>query len=292
MDPQTIEDIILRNSRRGMEQLRPYLPQRFCEQAARHILSWPRGAVLLATGFYVAGHAETDGPAGTVVLAKALRKLGFSPCVLTDENCSRYFEPEGLNVIYMPYGGEESFTARILEQTAPVGMISVERCGRNVRGDYANMHGNSIRTHTAQIDRLFDEAYGKVPTIGIGDGGNEIGMGNLADVIAEKLSLVPCRTKVDDLVIAAVSNWGAYGIAAYLEILSGEAVFPDVSGVLAYLQRTVSLGSVDGALEQNVCSVDGYPLSESLEIYEALRQAVAAYKDAATSCTVPSGIRE
>ena len=292
MNGQTIEDIILRYSRRGMEILRPYLPDRYCAEAAEHILSWPRGTVLLATGFYVAGHAETDGPAGTVVLAKALQKLGFAPCVLTDENCSRYFEPEGLDVIYMPYEEGADFGVRVLEQFAPAGMISVERCGRNVRGDYANMHGTSIRTHTAQIDRLFDEAYGKVPTIGVGDGGNEIGMGNLADVIAEKLAIVPCRTKVDDLVIATVSNWGAYGITAYLEILSGKEAFPDVSGVLAYLERTVLLGSVDGALEKNVCSVDGYTLQESMDVYESLRQAVQAQKGSATSCTVPSGIRE
>jgi hypothetical protein len=283
MNPEPfIEDIILKFSRRGMERLRPYLSKRYCEDAAKEILSWQRGPVLLATGFYVAGHAETDGPAGTVVLAKALQKLGFAPFVLTDENCSHYFEPEGLDTIYMSYEEGEDFCLSLLADLQPSGLISIERCGRNAEGDYANMHGESIRSHTAQIDRLFDAAYGKVPTIGVGDGGNEIGMGNLADVIEQELSLVPCRTKTDRLVIATVSNWGAYGIAAYLQILSGVPVFPPVEEVKTYLAQTVELGSVDGMSEENVCRVDGFSLAESEEVYAALQEAV-------TSCTVPSG---
>ncbi len=273
MTPETIEDIILKFSRRGMEKLRPHLPANFCEEAAKEILSWEKGTVLLTTGFYVAGHAETDGPAGTVVLAKALRTLGFQSFILTDENCSHYFEPEGLDTIYMSYEEGDGFCLSLLERLQPVGLVSIERCGRNAKGDYANMHGESIRSHTAQIDRLFDAAYGKVPTIGVGDGGNEIGMGNLADVIETELDLVPCRTKADRLVIATVSNWGAYGIAAYLAKLSGKAVFPPVEDVKAYLRRTVSLGSVDGRSEQNVCTVDGYTPAESEEVYAALRQA-------------------
>ena len=276
MDHETIEDIILKYSHRGMDALRPYLPQYFCGDAAKEILSWRRGPVLLATGFYVAGHAETDGPAGTVVLAKALQKLGFEPFVLTDETCSHYFEPEGLKTVYMSYEEGDAFCLSLLRSMQPAGLISIERCGENVRGDYVNMHGESIRSHTAQIDRLFDAAYGNVPTIGIGDGGNEIGMGNLADVIAEKLPLVPCRTKVDRLVIATVSNWGAYGIAACLQKLSGVPVFPAFEEVKAYVQRTLLLGSVDGATEENVCMVDGFSLTESEEVYEALRQAAGA----------------
>ena len=277
MDPkQTIEDIILMDSHRGMDLLRPYLPPAFCEDAAKEILSWKRGPVLLATGFYVAGHAETDGPAGTVVLAKALQKLGFEPCILTDEACSHYFEPEGLDVIYMGLSDGGAFEDELLRTVQPCGMISIERCGRNVKGDYANMHGESVRNHTAKIDELFEKAYGSVPTIGVGDGGNEIGMGKLADVIEEKLDLMPCRVKTDCLVIASVSNWGAYGITAYVAKLTGEPVFPALEEVERYLSRTILLGSVDGVLQKNVCSVDGYPLAESEMIYRLLQQAVTA----------------
>ncbi len=49
--------------------------------------------------------------------------------------------------------------------------------------------------NTARLDYLFEHG---IPSVGIGDGGNEIGMGNLAEVIPG----------VDRLVLASVSNWG------------------------------------------------------------------------------------
>jgi thiamine pyrophosphate-dependent acetolactate synthase large subunit-like protein len=71
-----------------------------------------------------------------------------------------------------------------------------------------------------------------VLTVGIGDGGNEIGMGNIYDTVRK---VVPygdqCKcpakcgiadsTLVDVTVVATVSNWGAYGIEACLAALSG-----------------------------------------------------------------------
>ena len=187
------EDIILRYSHRGMTDLRGYLPPDYCRRAAQAILSWPRGTVLLTTGFYVAGHAETDGPAGTLVLARALEKLGFTPVVVTDGYCRGFFEPEGLETVYMdPDAGAEAYQ-RLLDCRAPVGLISVERCGLNVEDDYANMRGVSIKAHSARVDLLFDLARGTIPTVGVGDGGNEIGMGNLRGPIREKLALTPCH---------------------------------------------------------------------------------------------------
>ena len=62
---QTIEEIILRHSARGMTRLAPELPCDYCAAAAREIVSWPRGTVALLTGFDVGGAPETDGPTGT-----------------------------------------------------------------------------------------------------------------------------------------------------------------------------------------------------------------------------------
>jgi len=232
--------------------------------------------VLLTTGFYVAGHAETDGPAGTLVLAKALAGLGFDPVVVTDGYCRGFFEPEGLETVYMdPAAGEADYRA-LLEERDPVGLISVERCGTNVENDYANMRGVSIRDHSARLDLLFDLARGRIPTVGVGDGGNEIGMGNLREPIREKLSLVPCRTEVDHLVIATVSNWGAYGIAACLEKLSGRPLMLSFDAIRAFLRRTVAMGSVDGVSGVPAETVDGFALGVEEEIVESLRGAKIA----------------
>ena len=258
-----IEEIILENSGRGMDVLRSYMPEDFCREAAEEILSWQRGTVILTTGFYVAGHGESDGPCGTLCLALALEKLGFRSVIVTDETCEGYFELKGLETVYLHAGDSDLECERVLEKYRPVGMISVERCGRNVEGYYANMRNCSITSHVAPADRIFEMAYGKIPTIGIGDGGNEIGMGNVADIISEKLEIVPCRVKTDFLIIATVSNWGAFGLIAYLQMLTGECLMPDCSDLEHYYRMGCVLRHVDGVTrEVNINLVDGFRRDE------------------------------
>lgn len=258
-----IEEIILENSGRGMDVLRSYMPEDFCREAAEEILSWQRGTVILTTGFYVAGHGESDGPCGTLCLALALEKLGFRSVIVTDETCEGYFELKGLETVYLHAGDSDLECERVLEKYRPVGMISVERCGRNVEGYYANMRNCSITSHVAPADRIFEMVYGKIPTIGIGDGGNEIGMGNVADIISEKLEIVPCRVKTDFLIIASVSNWGAFGLTAYLQMLTGECLMPSYEALDHYYRMGCVLRHVDGVTRQvDVNLVDGFSRNE------------------------------
>jgi len=218
----------------------------------------------LTTGFFVAGYAETDGPPGTLLLALALRSCGFSPVILTDEPCRGYFEAFAVPVRYAAYDAEEVFFAALLQELSPVGLISVERCGENIHGDYANMRGVSIADHTAPIDRIF--AMTACPTIGIGDGGNEIGMGNLSQIIAQQLSLVPCRVGTDHLIIATVSNWGAMGLCAALGWL------PDHETYRKAYEVAKDLGFVDGITKQCELGEDGFALDVGLALLEALRR--------------------
>ena len=271
---ESIEDIVLRHSGRGMDILRGYKRDRYAEAAARTILDWEKGTVFLTTGFYVAGFAETDGPVGTVFLAKALKKLGYRPVILTDDYCRGFFDGEGVEVIYMPFDADLDWCMETLGSFTPVGLISIERCGENTERDYANMRGVSITDKTAAADLFFRIALGIVPTIGVGDGGNEIGMGNVAEIIEEKLSLKPCVVTVDNLVIATVSNWGAYAIIAYLEKLSGQKVFMTFEDARAFIKKTVDLGSVDGVLKQQIVSVDGFGMETEKEIIDSLGAAI------------------
>lgn len=271
---ESLEDIVLRRSQRGMNILRKYMPGNYAENAAKLILSWQKGTVFLATGFYVAGFAETDGPAGTVFLAKALKTLGYRPVIVTDKFCRDFFEMESIEVIYMDLNADESWCKNLLDTYRPVGLISIERCGKNKQADYANMRGISIAENTAKIDLLFELAYSKIPTIGVGDGGNEIGMGNVSEIISDMLELCPCVVPVSQLVIATVSNWGAYAITAYLQRLTGQKVFMDSDIVIRYIEKTVKLGSVDGVLKKQIVGVDGFPISVEKEIIGALGDAI------------------
>jgi hypothetical protein len=209
-----------------------------------------------------------------MALARALKRLGFSPVIVTDRYCEGYFEEEGIRTVYLDLDAADADAAKLLDSLQPVGLISVERCGRDSNGVYANMRGIDISSETAPCDALFLAAYGKIPTIGVGDGGNEIGMGNMASIIEEKLSLKPCVVTVDQLVIATVSNWGAYAIIAYLEKLSGVKVFMDFEEAKAFIKKTVEMGSVDGVLKKPIVSVDGFGMEIEKEIIDSLGAAI------------------
>lgn len=270
MRQESIEGIILRHSKRGMTILQRELPEDYCRIAAREILSWKRGTVLLTTGFYVAGFAETDGPLGTVAVSKALKKLGFRPVIVTDRYCEGYFEAEGIETEYMDLNAEDSAAFEILNRYSPAGLISIERCGRDANGVYANMRGVDISGNTAPCDALFLAARGRIPMIGVGDGGNEIGMGRVADTVRNRLSLTPSEIAADILVIATVSNWGAYGIVAALSELTGLALLPSFAEAEAFLRMTVEKGSVDGISHEHTTCVDGFGMDTEKEILDAL----------------------
>lgn len=267
----SIEDIILRYSGRGMTLLRECLEKDFCKKTASRILSLSRGTVLLTTGFYVNGHAETDGPPGAFILAHVLGKLGFSPVIITDSYCRNLFESEKIPVEYVSMDSDSKIYQDLLERYQPVCLISVERCGKTADQDYLNMGGNSIANKTAPIDIMFELASSKkILTVGIGDGGNEIGMGNLKEVIARKLRFTPCTVQVDELIIATTSNWGAYGLAAWMEKLEGVKLLPGLSMLESYLKKIVQKGCVDGILQKPQISVDGFSFQIEQEILEDL----------------------
>ena len=72
------------------------------------------------------------------------------------------------------------FASELLSRLEPSLLISIERCGLTKDGTYLNMRDVDISPQTARLDHLFLQ---HPRTIGIGDGGNEIGMGNLAQFI-------------------------------------------------------------------------------------------------------------
>ena len=280
MSKEEIENIIMSHSNRGMPILRKHLPPNYCKEAAEYILSWEKGVIFITTGFYVAGHAETDGPPGALTLCLILKKLGYIPVILTDKYCQNFFEKYDIKVIYMDIKMENenkiNFIERTIKEYDPKGMISIERCGLNTENKYANMRNISIDEHTAEIDLFFLNYYKKIPTIGIGDGGNEIGMGNLENIIKNNLELIPCKIKVDKLIISSVSNWGGYGLAAYLCLLTkNKEFFESVEETIKnYIKYIVSIGSVDGVTHENKEKVDGNGIDIELNIIRSLLKVI------------------
>jgi hypothetical protein len=275
-----IEDVILRHDKRGVSALRPHLPPDFCRQAA-DLLAIEPGVALITTGFYIlkTGTPETDGPPGAVAIGQALERLGWRSLYVTDRVSQPVMEdltaPE--QVIGFPVtdaAASQRHAREILDRVRPTVLISIERCGRTRDGRYLNMRGLDVSRETAQVDFLFD---GEIPSIGIGDGGNEIGMGNVAEAVAASGSLVhdPCVTRVSRLVIASVSNWGGYGLVAALSSIAGRDLLPTIEEEHRLVARTAALGAVDGTTGAADGRVDGFDPDVTAEILSDLRALAA-----------------
>ncbi len=137
------------------------------------------------------------------------------------------------------------------------------------------MRLRDISEFTAKIDYLFD---GSRRTVGIGDGGNEIGMGNLAEVIQQIKILTPepSVARVDKLIIASVSNWGAYGLVAALSLLVNENLLPETQWEKDFIRELVRRGAVDGTDGENKPTVDGFDLEENARTLAKLHEYVRA----------------
>ena len=271
-----LEDIILENDKRGIAPLRQSIPSGYLNRSAEILLS-NVGKVFITTGFYIltAGTIETDGPPGAIALGNGLEKLGYEVVYITDSYASKFldeYRSHTSRLIDFPICSDEEsgkYSKTLLAEEKPSILISIERCGRSHDGLYRNMRNLSITEYTAQIDRLFDLHN---TTIGIGDGGNEIGMGNVYKAVEKSAQLVedPAITKVSELVISSVSNWGGYGLLAQLSQAKGINLLPNIDDEKEMIEGMVNLGAVDGVTGKSVYQVDGFELDQNAIILDNL----------------------
>jgi hypothetical protein len=276
MPHATLEDIILSHDRRGMTALRPHLPADYCQQAGQLLLeNYP--CVLITTGFYVTrlSAPETDGPPGALAIGRAVTALGGRAVYVSDQYTApllRAHATPDCEVVCYPICDEAQSRAAaqsLLHQYRPSLMLSTERCGVTASGVYRNCLGQDISAYTARLDTLFRS---EIPSLGIGDGGNEIGMGKLARVIPSVPGLPrePAITATTALVIASVSNWGAYGVVAALSALAGRDLLPKPDAEEELIAGLFAGGCYDGTQPQPACGVDGFSLQENSRIIQRL----------------------
>lgn len=247
----------------------------------------PLRNLAVVSGFYVpaAGAPETDGPGGAAILARAFQREGRECEIWTDARCI-----EVLAECAKAAGCAEN-TARIapasLNERAPDGIIFVERLGRAADGRYYNFKKQDISEWTAPLDALADEAAGLgIHTIGIGDGGNEAGMGNF---YAELCALLPgyaaCLSVVraEFALTADVSNWGAYALAEALSFAWGVRRGIEPGEETKMLEAAARAGAADGISGRCETSVDGFcaaALEKKIAELDALSKKYAALRAA------------
>ena len=195
--------------------------------------------------------AETDGPIGAAALARTL-SYGFNaiPVVLVDEQIqdkmAAMLQLAGLSVVSNAEAKAATSHVRptriavvrtcstkdqaarkecreLVTTLAPKAVVAIERAGFTADGTYRNSLAQDFSEGRSRLDYLVSEARERgIPTIGIGDGGNEIGMGNVRDAVAKHIphGAEICPTTLTDILLpAGVSNWGAYAVAAAIALL-------------------------------------------------------------------------
>ncbi|MFO0917810.1 MAG: DUF4392 domain-containing protein [Planctomycetaceae bacterium] len=288
---------------------------------AAHELADHATSVAIVTGFFIPGAtppaAETDGPLGAVFLAEALRRLGIETVVLTDALCRSAVQaaaeslPFPAELIHSVPATEESL-GEIWQPSRYSHLIALERVGPNhtsesirlqsggdptiskqfenlvkeeERGRCFNMRGICIDEWTPPLHRLFEQAQSSassIVTIGIGDGGNEIGMGSIPwSELARRLpepqgGKIACRVACDWTILAGVSNWGGYALAAAVAHLRGQVqILEPWTGTQQWewLQAVVRNGpAVDGVTRLHEPTVDGLPFATYIQPWDAMRQ--------------------
>lgn len=262
----------------------------------------------LMPGFYPYG--ETDGPVGAATLGRALGLgLGARMVVLTEdrmvpitvatcraaglnvmseddlEHAPRPPHPDNLWCLVVPIPYEDDAciaeTNRLFSRYEPKAVIAIEKNGPNSEGRYSMVDGADNSDCVIKAARFFEEAARQgVLTIGIGDRGNEIGCGTVAEVPRRILPFgeqATDSTVVDVLVTAAVSNWGASGVAAVLAaILDRPEVMHDPATETRMLHRCIEAGGVDGFSCRPTPSTDGMVEGVHVAVCALLNELVRA----------------
>jgi len=253
-------------------------------------------SVILLTGAGMAPwlpNGETDGPLGTASLARAVSTgLGATPIYISEE---RNLEPvvatsvaAGISIVprsdvgarrqaalalSFPLGeeGAAEEARQILDEFQPKAVIAIEKIGPNEKGIFHSVMGVEIPAESqAHVYHLTQEAQRRgILTIGIGDGGNELGYGLIAEDVKElqdygKHCQCPCESGIatvestEVLVSAAVSNWGAYGVSACLAFMLGDSeVLHDTYTEYRMLEACATAGALDGVYGTQILAVDG-----------------------------------
>jgi hypothetical protein len=254
---------------------------------------------------------ENDGPVGAATLARSvLLGLGAVPIYLLEEHHLRpvVTASAAAGVPIRPsevavQGARGAFAEtapldeadvsgwarEMFERYSPAAVIFIERLGPNRNGIIHGSTGKSGWKPQVDLSPLLTEATERgIPSIGIGDAGNEIGFGRIFDDVCAIQEFggdchehcacgggMATTAITDVLVVAAVSNWGGYGIDACLAHLlgdSGLAQTPEIG------RRVADACLEGGGFEAVFCtqsdSVDGIANDSSVSLVQILKEMV------------------
>jgi len=223
--------------------------------------------LMLCTGFNVDRNMpETDGPVGVALLAYACCRAGKQVVVaadarnahlvreallILDASCLKHIQIEAVDA-HMSADMHE--LEAILDKHGVDVVVHTEVPGRNKDGKYLNMRGIAIGDFNAPLDELMNLANEKqISTVGVGDGGNEAGMGNMGGVPPalnglEMQAVIPAAHQV----IAWNSNLGAIALGEFVLASADKGSSCKPETFQAIVRKLLQEGAVDGVTRQSV----------------------------------------
>ena len=262
--------------------------------AAASIARHPAPSIAIITGFFLEHgqppNCETDGPPGAAMLAAGFSSCGIPCRIATDVANAQVVratmaaaDSNGgmpIDIVSMHETGGDggkplAEVAGAWQRTNPAisHVIAIERCGPSRDGAPRDARGVDITQYNAPLERLF--SGGPWQTIGIGDLGNELGMGSLPHaLVAENIqrgSELWCRVACDYPIVGGVSNWSGAALLGAIALLwdgpvSGmvDAIRPQFARYLleaAVLEGGAVASSDSDRIPRPQLFVDGQPWS-------------------------------
>jgi len=192
--------------------------------------------VAVTTGFPVREEEEvkeeTDGLPGAISICQALQALNKEVSLLCDDSTVRLYQSCADHMIGL---GALKSTIKVLSYSEALHLVNkskdppwdvlvaIERAGRNKHGSHCSMTGRTVVVDPMDDIFITLGSHPLVSTIGIGDGGNELGMGKVYDSVIRHIpngEVIACKTSCDFVIAAGVSNWAGLAVALGLYVVS------------------------------------------------------------------------
>jgi len=253
---------------------------------------------------------ETDGVIAAALIARAA-DLGFKakPVILCEEECVAIAQAccraAGLRVVsdfkkslLMPHtvvvlpftkdaNQARDEARKLLDSLAPKAAISIERPGRNEKGAYHMANGRAITDFVAKLDEVFEGVKERGGlTIGIGDLGNELGMGALKEATRKLIFYgeqcrCGCGGGIGNVVTAEATIFGsvsddvAYAFLACLAYLqSSPELLQSPEMETRVLEAACSRGAIDGPSGVSVPCIDYLDVKNHVHQIELMRDII------------------
>lgn len=298
--------ILYAGSREKMgEPLTMRAAQKLCETVKENDM------VFILTGFVLLPHKEPemDGMVSSMLLARSLvMAFGAKPVIVCPEDCLEAVRKcagvvglhiyEDLQTVReLPLSmGVMSFTKNsaraqieaqwLIKEAMPSAVISVEAPGANERGVYHNAVGKDVSELEAKSDVLWDMLRSMgILNIAIGDLGNEIGMGAIAEHIKKYVPFtapeecicgcgggILAASSADHVITATCSDWGCYGLMAALAYLKRDMEILHREEMEAEVMRVASRSGLIDMTGSLLPGIDGFNTRMNTGIVSLMRQ--------------------